>query len=319
VTSKKYTDGFLEVIFRLIGEAATVVCAFSLLGFGAGLLLPLDLFNHFRLQYSVCLALSVVFLTLGRKFKLAAICAGVMLFNVALIAPLYVPRDHGVAGKKIAILDLNLWERNKDRQSVLDCIAKNKADVITFQELTPEWLTQLSDVLKEYPYRAVQTEKGAFGIGIFSRLPLAKTPISKDNLAHSHAIVATVTVGGHPLTIVNVHTLPPIFLGAADRDMKIMDELATICQQGEHNAVVIGDFNSSPWSVIFNHLLQTASLEDSEVGFGFQPTWPTTVPLLEIPIDHCLVTNGISVDKRRVLSSVNSDHFPLYLELSISD
>jgi len=41
------------------------------------------------------------------------------------------------------------------------------------------------------------------------------------------------------------------------------------------------------------------------------------VPLLGIPIDHCLVSPEIIVTKRSVGPSVGSDHYPVIIDFSI--
>jgi endonuclease/exonuclease/phosphatase (EEP) superfamily protein YafD len=298
---------------------AVVVCVFSFVGLGAWLLLPLDLFNHFRLQYSACLVLCILILLFDRKLKLATTCTLILALNLSQIIPMYFARVQAqeLTGKTIAVLDMNLWLCNDDQQAVLNCIKVSKPDVVTVQELTPRWLAVLQSGLNEYPYRKFVSREDGFGIGTFSKLPLSDATSCVEVAGRCHVLLTTVEIGSRPLTIVNTHTLPPMYLGAAELDMKIVDEIARLRQQGGQNVIVIGDLNSSPWSFIFQHLLQTADLKDTETGYGPQPSWPTSMAPMQIPIDHCLVSSSINTICRRILPSVSSDHYPLYVELSI--
>ena len=79
----------------------------------------------------------------------------------------------------------------------------------------------------------------------------------------------------------------------------------------------MGDLNVSPWSAEFRQLLKDSQLRDSTKGFGLQPTWPTHVRLMQIPIDHLLYSSDIKIIDRRVGPNIGSDHYPLIVDLQI--
>ncbi len=51
-------------------------------------------------------------------------------------------------------------------------------------------------------------------------------------------------------------------------------------------------------------------------GFGLKPTWPTSLPLLMIPLDHCLLSPGLRVTSFEVGPRVGSDHLPVLVEIA---
>jgi endonuclease/exonuclease/phosphatase (EEP) superfamily protein YafD len=57
-------------------------------------------------------------------------------------------------------------------------------------------------------------------------------------------------------------------------------------------------------------------LRDTRAGFGIQASWPTQIPPLGIPLDHCLVSPELVVLDRRLGPAVGSDHRPVILELA---
>jgi endonuclease/exonuclease/phosphatase (EEP) superfamily protein YafD len=81
--------------------------------------------------------------------------------------------------------------------------------------------------------------------------------------------------------------------------------------------LLLGDLNVSPWSSHFRRLLRESGLRDSSQGRGVLPTWPTFSPLLRIPIDHCLYSQGIAIVDRRTGPHVGSDHFPVIVDFVI--
>ena len=84
--------------------------------------------------------------------------------------------------------------------------------------------------------------------------------------------------------------------------------------ESNEEALVIGDFNITPWSKPFREMLKgdglgQGKLRDTREGRGFFATWPSGLGWLGIPIDHALVTQGIEVHRRGAgLPLRESDH-----------
>ena len=79
--------------------------------------------------------------------------------------------------------------------------------------------------------------------------------------------------------------------------------------------MLVGDLNCTSWTPAFAELERISGLRDSRKGFGVQPTWPSNLPGLRIPIDHFLVSPSLAVRNRFVGPAVGSDHFPVVIEL----
>ena len=61
--------------------------------------------------------------------------------------------------------------------------------------------------------------------------------------------------------------------------------------------VMAGDLNVTPWSPHFQSALERGGLVDSRLGFGLQPTWPSFLPGMRIPIDHVLSTPDVTIHR----------------------
>ena len=84
-------------------------------------------------------------------------------------------------------------------------------------------------------------------------------------------------------------------------------------------AIVTGDFNATPFSWSFRSMLSESGLVNSQDGFGLQTTWPTTNVFLRIPIDHLVHTNDLVTVDRQVMPSFGSDHYPIVVDLALTD
>ena len=73
-------------------------------------------------------------------------------------------------------------------------------------------------------------------------------------------------------------------------------------------SLLLGDLNTTPWSPYFRKLLRAGELRDSARWKGWNPTWNPGISWLQLPIDHCLVSDEIGVAERRVGPEIGSDH-----------
>ena len=81
--------------------------------------------------------------------------------------------------------------------------------------------------------------------------------------------------------------------------------------------IVFGDLNDVAWSRT-NYLFQNVSgLLDPRVGRGFYHTFHAGIPLLRFPLDHFFHSKHFRVADFRRLRNIGSDHFPVYVELSL--
>ncbi|HEY9295793.1 MAG TPA: endonuclease/exonuclease/phosphatase family protein, partial [Phormidium sp.] len=103
-----------------------------------------------------------------------------------------------------------------------------------------------------------------------------------------------------------------------ERNMQLA-AMADYLEKVNNPVVVMGDFNVTMWSPFYQRFIEKTKLKNARSGFGVQPTWPSFMPLLAIPIDHCLVSPNIQVIKTRTGRNVGSDHLPIITDLAIGE
>ena len=84
---------------------------------------------------------------------------------------------------------------------------------------------------------------------------------------------------------------------------------------GKPSRVMIGDFNTAPWSPVITQSKSVAELR--RLSPGISSTWLSTLPFLGLPIDHVLLGGNVS-GKVKIGAAIGSDHFPIVIELSVS-
>lgn len=246
-------------------------------------------------------ALSTAALLMARSWWAAA-AAVLVVVAVAVQVPLFVsssktPPD-AVA---VRVLTVNL-QMGAAQPEPLVAIARDRADVLVVQELTPEIADRLAAVESELPYRAVDARPSAAGVGIWSRYPVQR--YSRDPGYALGMLTASLQVPGvaRDVTVVAAHVVgpwPQPIDGWRTEMATLPKTLARLAKTaGEGAVIVAGDLNATADMLPFRRLL-TAGFGDTaeQTGAGLAGTYPakgSTPPLIRI--DHILIRNAAATD-----------------------
>jgi endonuclease/exonuclease/phosphatase (EEP) superfamily protein YafD len=303
-------------ISGLLIVTGNLITLASIAGFAGGLWWPLELAAHFRVQYFLTLGVFALVLCLAKRTRVTLVFAAFAIINLSVIARLYVDRTQPIEDGSPALraMLLNVHTSNEQYHLVNTLIEEADPDFIIVEEINDQWLERLESLRTTYPYIVSEPRDDNFGMALFSRHKFIASEIAYISAAKVPTVLVQVEIKGRPLTILGTHPLPP-YGGLYARLCN--DQLAAIPEfLSETNTpiLLLGDLNTSPWSPFFGQLLRKAHLSDSSVGFGVQPTWPTHLWPLLIPLDHCLYSDGVSIDSRTVGADIGSDHYPIIVD-----
>jgi endonuclease/exonuclease/phosphatase (EEP) superfamily protein YafD len=263
----------------------------------------------------LCGPLSVVLLTLARRWILAIVAVGLTMATVAVQLPLYRGSDAArIAGVGLRVISANLREGQADPRYLVR-LARKQADVLAFQELTPQEADHLSaaglDVT--FPYRWLDPRAGASGVGVWSRLPMRA---AKRIGGYTYALVsAQIRVAGISIdpTVVVAHMAgpwpQPIDGWRRDLDRLPVTLLELAQQTGGGSVIVAGDLNSTTDMRPFRGVLRNGYGDAAEQsGAGIEPTFPANWRLPPfVVIDHIL-TRSCTAKSLRTIKIPGSDH-----------
>jgi endonuclease/exonuclease/phosphatase (EEP) superfamily protein YafD len=259
-----------------------------------------------------------VLLFIGHRRKTAAAFLALACVNLMSVLPLYfggssAPDD---AAPTLRAMLLNVNTRLGDPDRVRIVTSAVDPDILILEEISAAWMADLAWLTNSYPHSLAQSREDNFGIGLFSKLPLAEAEIVYIGDAEVPSIVATVSASQTHLRVIATHPLPPVGSNYSRWRNDQLERLPDYVRS-PLPVLVLGDLNVTPWNHHFRRLLARTGLRDSMKGFGVQPTWPNFNPLLRIPIDHCLHSADIAVVDRKVGESVSSDHYPVIVDFVI--
>jgi endonuclease/exonuclease/phosphatase (EEP) superfamily protein YafD len=308
----------------LMSKLPRAVFIWIFISWGLGYLGALDwrfeLASHFKLQYLFgALAFGFLFAVLKQWRWLGAATCCALISGLSVI-PWYFPRASANIEKsprRLRLLLSNVYFDNQRYDKFLNLVRAEKPDLIFAQEVTAPWAQALETIREDYPYGAIKAAEEPGGLAALSRLPLTAINESRARESDWFSYELELEIGGAPLHIITAHPEPPIPKLNMESRNRRLEFLAERARSLSGPRIVIGDLNVTMWSPHYQDFIAQADLVSAREGFGVIPTWPTFLPLMRIPIDHCLVSKDIWVSNIRTGPDIGSDHFPLIVDLDI--
>jgi endonuclease/exonuclease/phosphatase (EEP) superfamily protein YafD len=221
----------------------------------------------------------------------------------------------------IRVLSWNLYYGNTDASSIERAVAKADADLVVLQEVSAANLPLLrrSPILAAYPHQVVSAiPSGAFGSGIWSRLPLdGSEEFDLGGLPMTRALVRTPE---GPVRLINVHTLSPIAKGGPATWTRQLRSLGQEARRPGPPVLLAGDFNATWGHRPFRRLLD-AGLDDAAAALGrpWTPTWRAGGRLPPaLRLDHVLTGPGLVATSYATGPAAGSDHRSIVVDVAFT-
>jgi endonuclease/exonuclease/phosphatase (EEP) superfamily protein YafD len=301
---------FVRRRLRFIAVAMPVACAI--------LLLPLEdyvfeLLRQFRLWNAIIGLVTGALLLLLRDWKYAgvALLAGlwqgwpVLDYRLASSAKDMIPDP----SRSFTVLTCNLLYECREPDRMIASLREADPDILILLEFTPRWEQKFAaELWKDYPHRVSEAQPAAFGICLASRLPLEDARL-QTTVEDIYAARAIVTVAGQRITILGVHSPPPVRPEMYDPWRAAFDKWPELLLTAKtSHRVLAGDLNSTPFSRAFERLCNRNGLRDSARGYSLTNTWHLAGTFLGLPLDHILVSHHLLVTSRTLGPAAGSDH-----------
>lgn len=270
-----------------------------------------DLASNFRVQYAVLLLPVTMGLFLGHRWGLAVPAAVAFIANLIVILPLYVSKPSPPAGgDRLLVMSFNMNFNNEDLGVVLESIRASDVDVVFLHEGTRAVELAVREAGLRYDMLSGRDEDERFGtIALFPEEASARVVDLQ-----IPGVAVTVPLGDRHLEVMGMHPLSPVTRErSAGRDAQL-EAAADWSARQSLPVAVTGDFNASTWSHGFSRISRL--LENSQIGFGVQASWPAGFRVVGIPIDHLVHTGELTVVDRHLGPPLGSDHHPLYVTLA---
>lgn len=253
----------------------------------------------------------------GRRFLLLFVPAFFLFFCTRPweLIPLISNKKSDKATK---ILVWNVYLMNQHLDEIDELIRRHDPDIVAVIECNDRLAEKLSELRTHYTSEMWTPGWHSQGVVVLTKLP--ETKIKKQFVYGMQLTQVSFrpreSNKTHQLYV--LHTLSPGWPGdrVDTRNRQLLDTVTLANENEVDPQILMGDFNTSPWSQIFRQALSQGNLIDTRRYRGYFSSWPSFFYDFGIPIDHALVNEKVNVISREVLSDgIGSDHRPVILEI----
>jgi endonuclease/exonuclease/phosphatase (EEP) superfamily protein YafD len=318
-----------RVLVQLGWVVVAILALFALLRIVAwDSLEPLIVVNSISLIVYLPAWLVAVGAALGRRWLLMAVAVLIVIAQVAFVAPEFLaasPLPRWVQGAPtIRLFDANIDKSLYVAPGYIHAIQSSGADVITFEEFTPQALESLttSGTLRSFPFRCSAPAAGATGFFVASRWRLSNCQfrtVTTHHFSTPYMVVAMLTTPGGPVALRVVHTLAPFPFASLEWKQALAAVDRSIRRSGTGRMLMAGDFNATWGNRGFVTLLGDGLTDGAAArGQALEMTWPNgaIVPPF-VAIDHVLTGTSLAVVKIATGTGFGSDHHYLTAEVAV--
>ena len=283
-----------------------------------------------RLQYwilaSICL---IIFAFLTRKWKWPSILlasglvAAIAIQSIRILPYWFGSKTVPDAAENfseenaVSILLSNVLIDNRESAKLLKTVKDSDPDIFLAMEVDQWWLDELAILKENYPYFMEEPNDQAYGMALYSKLPLKEKTLKylkHKDVPSFHAKVEMNS--GNTFMLHAVHPVAPMpsdkypdNVGEAEVALLKVGDLVA---KNQSPSLVAGDLNDVSWSHTSRLFEQSGDLRNVRIGRGLFNSFDATSKIMRWPLDHFFVTKEFHVADLKKLGKVGSDHFPLY-------
>ncbi len=223
----------------------------------------------------------------------------------------------------VSIMVANVYMKNREASAFLNIARAADPDMLLILEPDRWWANALQPLNNKYAYRIEHPLEDTYGMLLYSKYPLTDTSIlflQHNNVPSFHTKVKLPN--REKFYFHGVHPVPPVKSKYPDNIGEKEEELLEVGDmilQHQMPAIVAGDFNDVAWSNTSRLFQAEGQLYDTRIGRGLYNTFDARSRLMRWPLDHVYVTEEFEVIRMERLEDFGSDHFPLFIELYLTD
>ena len=255
---------------------------------------------------------------------LLAIAVTAQFLRVAPYTPIYPLQvkdfDAHENSQQISFLISNVQLENRESDKLVRAVQAVEPDVCLAVETDDWWCDQLERMKDDYPHIVRDPHKNGYGMMLLSKYPLDDVQLRCLTRDQVPSIRASIVVS-EDLNIVfyGVHPPPP-YPGSADTSTPRDAELAIVAQEVQEldgrPAIVAGDLNDVAWSHTTRLFQRISGMLDPRVGRGMYSSFHAKHWFARWPLDHLFHSDHFKLVELKILPSIGSDHFPVFVKLS---
>ncbi len=292
-----------------------------------------DLFSHFAIQYAIGAILLAIICFSMQEWIPAIVMIMLAILNgyevrESYSAPWVIESPYQNIRPNLNIVHFNKLYTNNNWSAFDGWVKANYQDVDLFiiQEMTPELFDKAEELKEYFPFSYPNEKWNHFNdVMILSRTPFEASEIRGDEvdtrLSGTKIVFQSSDMKG-PVHIYSIHAYVPFGArryAARGRALSVVSD--ALMNDPHPHKIMTGDWNLTPYSPVFQKLLDKTGLHYNDYSIFPKVTWNSRfiLPIFKIPIDHMINSSDIQQISKKVGPSLGSDHHMLVAKFYVPE
>lgn len=290
-----------ELVAKFIAFFLVGLCLISVFKWDGKAWWLAELISLFGFQLAVLLVVGSILTLLQRQKLLSIILLVLAAFFAWPLAKSYLPAKSTTQASEnetvLRLLSMELGEVMVPNEQRLEFIYTEDPTIIYLQKVQQKDASWLAELKLDYPYHQSVLSGTTYGLSILSKIPLESIQEVSFGVPDQPSLVARFTTEGKSFELIATHLLAPISAKSNQKRFAQINAIMSWVNELEkgRNPIVIGPMYASFHTTVYNRLTSISynqkgellpSLTDASLGFGWQPTWPTSTNLTKTVADH---------------------------------
>ncbi|WP_461098900.1 endonuclease/exonuclease/phosphatase family protein, partial [Telluribacter humicola] len=216
----------------------------------------------------------------------------------------------------------NVLVENRQSEPFVQQVRQLNPELVLVMEVDQWWVDQLKVLKTSYPYVVEYPLDNAYGMALYSKLPLEEPNVAfldDEQIPSIHTKVIMPATrnfmfhGVHPVAPVPSDKYPD---GKGEKEVSLL-KVGDMVAKERRPSVVAGDFNDVSWSRTSRLFGDRGRLYNIRLGRGLFNSFDANSYIERWPLDHIFVTRDFTVVELQRLPYIYSDHFPIYVRLAL--
>ena len=215
--------------------------------------------------------------------SLVVTLAGMGIFESRPATPSHVEN-------RFDLITFNISFSNRRIDDVIAFLREEpQASIVALLEVSKDHEPALEALVDVYPYKLkAGITNTAYGLMLFSKWPMDRIETGDGELP-SRSILARVDNKDESFLVLATH-LFSLRSKFPERHRTESNRLITFLSKPDEPMIVLGDFNSTPWSGRLSAIRASGNLVPARGRLQWAPTWPAHRWWTYFPVDHILLS-----------------------------
>lgn len=211
--------------------------------------------------------------------------------------------------QSLSIAHINLANA-ESAQELTDMMVASDPDVISVQELTPDWSGVLANLMAvQYPYSFTEVRIDPYGKGIYSKYPIQDVDSLNNNAIRDYKF--ELKIGQEIFCLYSSYLTPALDKNSKRAAQAQLLQLESNINKQQYRSLVFGEYNMTYWNEDIRGFRNRTNLLNTR-----KDVLPTS---LKVPYDHIFFTPDIECLKFGKINTSSGNKLGLFANFQIKD